>query len=199
MKRSFFAAVAPTTLMAALLLSGCLGGTQAPDTHYYLLRADHAPASALPVSNPQLSHVQLDKVVIAPYLDQAGLVLEQQPGTIAIARYHQWSEPLSFSLHNFLSQTLSLHYGKEVLPANRNARPATQKLQITIDQLHGTVQGDVKLVAGWTLQGSDPQRPTAVHKFSRTRPLTADGYPALVQAQKELLTELAQAVAATLP
>lgn len=196
MKR-FFLTTATTrcALLATLLLSGCLGGTQAPETQYYLLRADYTPDSALP-----LSSVQLGKVTIAPYLDQAGLVLEQYPNTIAIARYHQWSEPLSFSLHSFLSQTISSHYGKEVLPASRNVKPAAQQLEITIDQLHGTAQGDVKLVANWTLRNSDV-RPTAIshHKFSRTMPLTADGYPALVQAEKALLIELAQAVAATLP
>lgn len=183
------------TLAASLLLSGCLGGTPAPDTQYYLLRADQAPASALP-----LSRVQLNKVVIAPYLDQAGLVLEQQPGTIAIARYHQWSEPLSFSLHNFLSQALSAHYGKEVLPPTRSAGTGIQKLEITIDQLHGTVQGDVKLVASWILQSGDGKQASVTHhKFSRSQPLTADGYPALVQAEKQLLNELAQAIAETLP
>lgn len=196
MKRSFFTnAATRTTLLATLLLSGCLGGTQAPETQYYLLRADHAPASALP-----LSRVQLNKVVIAPYLEQAGLVLEQRPNTIAIARYHQWSEPLSFSLHSFLSQAISSHYGKEVLPASRTGKSTAQQLDISIDQLHGTAQGDVKLVANWTLRNSDT-RPAGVshHKFSRSIPLTADGYPALVQAEKELLMEFAQAVAATLP
>lgn len=192
MKRSFFVT---TALATALLLGGCLGGTQAPDTRYYLLRADHAPTSAVPLSN-----VQLSKVVVAPYLDQAGLVLEQQPGTIAIARYHQWSEPLSFSLHNFLSHAISGHYGKEVLSATRTAGPAALKLEVTIDQLHGTAQGDVKLVASWTLQRNDTREPSiAYHKFSRTLPLTADGYPALVQTEKQLLAELAQAVAQTLP
>jgi uncharacterized lipoprotein YmbA len=199
MKRSLLtSATTHTMLVAFVLLSGCVG-TPAPDTQYYLLRADNAPAAVLPLSN-----VHLSKVVIAPYLDQAGLVLEHQPGTIAIARYHQWSEPLSFSLKNFLSQTLSTRYGQEIRTGTKGLGVGQgqqgKALEVTIDQLHGTVEGDVKLVASWTLQGREASpAPITYHKFSRTLPLSKDGYAALVQAQKQLLTELAQAIAETLP
>ena len=69
-------------------------------------------------------------------------------------------------------------------------------LDIRVDQLHGTDDGQAVLFAYWWLRrGDDILQP---HQFGKTRALKTDGYAALVDAEKALLSSLARQIADTL-
>ncbi len=190
--------------LLCVLLTACVG-TDAPEMQYYLLRADiSVPAN--PLQRRSLSNIELAPVRIAPYLQQPGLVLETGRDQITNARYHQWSEPLQFSLQNFLKHTITQAYGQEILTSEEVGQLQSTKpvrLEVTIDQLHGDMNGDVKLIASWTLSGDQagagkgPQ--SQYHQFQKNLALTQDGYPAMVEAEKQLLSALARSIADTLP
>jgi uncharacterized lipoprotein YmbA len=69
-------------------------------------------------------------------------------------------------------------------------------LDIRIDQLHGTYDGQAKLVAYWWLRRGNEV--VSAYQFSEQRQLSADGYAALVSAQQALLSQLASEISATL-
>ncbi|GAB3092251.1 membrane integrity-associated transporter subunit PqiC [Pseudomaricurvus hydrocarbonicus] len=193
LKRGVYAGL---TLLTAMTLSACLS-SDAPEVHYYLLRSDAQPEA---VTQKPLAHVRLAPVKIAPYLDQAGIVLQTANERVSIAQNHLWSEPLSFSLNNFLSREISAAYGRQIIGSSSPSGDSQWVVNVNIDQLHGHQSGDVLLVAHWALSAEPKQAgKLTYYTFSQSQPLTADGYDALVSAEKQLLIKLAGAIANSLP
>lgn len=178
------------TLILAALLVACAG--QPVEPRYYLLRGD------VPLDNRQLvpaSGYGLGAVVLAPYIDQQGLLLETADGTLRPARQHLWAEPIIEGARIFLLQEISHSSGKDLLPLPAGSDAAL--INVRIDQFHGTSDGRAVLVAYWWV--SRDGEPTAGYKFAQARQLDASGYDALARAQKSLLTDLAREIAGVIP
>ena len=176
-----------------ILLTAC-GGTPTK-THYYLLRADTEQQGSHALSN---DGIYLATVHIASYLDQNGLVLETSDGQTNPAHYHVWSEPLRDSLKGFFAEEISKSANKSV-HIDRQISERKTRLDITIDQLHGTNNGQALIAAHWTVTTDNDQHSKKSFRFNRTTALEASGYPALVSAEKKLLIQLAEAIAKHLP
>lgn len=177
------------SLVLVVLLSAC--ASQVPETNYYLLRSDqNLPSSKL---NPSRDF-SVGTVDIAPYLNQLGLVMETGDGEMHVASQNLWAEPVYDSVRSYLLTEIALTKGQELLPAKLTQD--TTVVNIRIDQLHGTVDGNAKILAYWWL--TDKDNVVAIYRFSETQPLEADGYTALVAAEKILLAGLAKEVAASL-
>lgn len=171
------------------LLAACASAP--PEHSTYLLRSDKG------VESRQLSFdsgIYLGGLTLADYIDQPGLVLDQGKGKIHAARFHQWAEPLRVSLRQFLSAEISAQLGRDV-SAYKPADKADQRVDVNIDQLHGNNNGEAVLLAGWSISTEEG---TQTHQFSARVALDADGYDALVAAEKNLLQQLATAIAGTL-
>lgn len=176
-------------IMLVAFVSACAG--QPATVNHYLLRADQARESrALNLS----ADYRFNSLVVADYIDQPGLVLETSPGEVHVARNHRWAEPLRRSLRSVLSREVSQALGQDVLFISTG--PPPMGIDVHIDQLHGSHDGDAVLVAHWSV--SNPDQALQVWRFSRRRPLPGDGYPTLVEQQKILLQELAQEIARSL-
>lgn len=177
------------TLVLAGALSGCAG--QPPSAHYYLLRPD------APIETRQLDFeggIYLQEIKVASYIDQPGLVLYQDDGKVHEARYHLWAEPLHLSLRQFLAAEIASQLGRDV-SVEKLPEEGTEPVAIRIDQLHGSENGDVVLVAYWQV-GSGER--LASYQFASRTAQTRDGYGALVEAEKSLLVQLSRAIADTL-
>ncbi len=166
----------------ALIVSAC--ATQKTEPRYYLLRSDVPVASA--TLDPSRAFAMGD-VYIAPYIDQPGLLLEIAPGEVRAARYHLWAEPIREGITTFLMQEVSRLTGENLLPSSSAAK--TTRINIRIDQLHGTRDGQARLVAYWWL--SDEGVMTSASRFAESLPLATEGYAALASAEKQLLAQLA--------
>jgi len=176
-------------VLLVVLLSGCASQTIEPT--YYLLRSDQPlPSGALQPSTT----FSLGTVEIAPYLDQAGVVLETTDGQPRPASHHLWAEPVFDGVRNFLTTEIAQAKGQELLP--KPLSDATTAVNIRIDQLHGTGDGNARIVAYWWLTRAD--KVLSLNRFSDTQPLAASGYQALVDAEKSLLVQLARNIAASL-
>ncbi len=169
-------------LMMTVLLFGC-SGTPA-DTHYYLLRGEEPHQTRDLEPSKQYA---MGNVIVAPYIDQSGLVLEVGPGEIRPARNHQWAEPMGGALHNLLLREVSRAVGADVFPAVMSRAPYV--IEVRIDQLHGTMDGEALLVAYWWIQRQGEELVT--YQFAERKPLATDGYAALAQAERALLEKLA--------
>jgi uncharacterized lipoprotein YmbA len=133
----------------------------------------------------------LGEVMIASYIDQPGLVLEQGEGKVHTAKYHQWAEPLRTSLRQFLNTEISAGLGSDIAMSRIGVEHA-RRIDVKIDKLHGDADGNAVLIAYWSLTADGK---TAEYQFAESVALDGTGYEALVVAEKQLLADLAQAIA----
>jgi uncharacterized protein len=176
-------------LLLVVLLAGCASQTVEPS--YYLLRSGQDLSSSTLRPSRDFS---LGAVEIAPYLDQPGLMMETAAGQMRPASQNLWAEPVFDGVRNFLATEIAQAHGQELLPAKLTNNATV--VNIRIDQLHGTRDGKAILVAYWWLVLAD--QVVALNRFSESRALQTSGYGALVDAEKVLLAELAQQIAAFL-
>jgi len=182
-------------MIRAALLLGCLflvacSGTPV-QTHYYLLRSDLEQRTR---DLKPTEEAAMGRIIIAPYIDQPGLVLETGSGEIRSAMYHRWAEPMREGLQQFLRVEVSGALGQDVFPEDFSNGKLV--FDVRVDQLHGTANGDALLVAYWWIRRGE--NIVSSYQFSETRPLVEDGYHALAAAEKALLSELASRIAGTL-
>ena len=178
-----------TSILMLVMLSACSGTPT--ETHYYLLR-DNAVAQSRPLALS--TAYAMGSVTISSYLDRPGLILETNDGEVRPALKHQWAEPVQESIDNFLRTQISLSLGEDIFPVD--VSPAPSQLEIKINQLHGTRNGEAMIVAYWWVRNED--KVISAHQFSETKSLNTDGYGALVEAERSLLVALAESIAAKL-
>ena len=176
-------------LLVLVLLSGCASQTIPPT--YYLLRSDQDLQSSALRTSKQYS---LGSVEIAAYLDQPGLVMAMGNDEMRAASQNLWAEPIYDGVRNFLSTEIARASGQELLPTKLNKNSTV--VNIRIDQLHGTLDGQAQIVAYWWLVRDNEV--SSLNRFADSRALATSGYSALVNAEKLLLTDLAQKIAASL-
>jgi uncharacterized lipoprotein YmbA len=176
-------------LLLVVLLSGCASQTIPPT--YYLLRSNQDLPSSVLSTSKQYS---LGTVEIAAYLDQPGLMMATGAGEMRPASQNLWAEPIYDGVRNLLATEIAQASGQELMPTRLTKN--TTVVNIRIDQLHGTLDGQAQILAYWWLVRNDEV--ASLNRFSESRALTASGYSALVDAEKVLLSELAKRIATTL-
>lgn len=180
-------------LIAILLVTSCT--SPVPPLKQYLLRADVPIPFTVEASG---AVVGLGIVTVAPYIDGLGIVLETSDGEVRAARHHQWAEPLRESLRTFLALEISGQAGQIIRAHNSGEIDWQRRIDIRIDELHGTANGEARLVAYWTVFDTVERSVASESSFIETEALSADGYEALIAAEKKLLRKLSSAIAATL-
>lgn len=177
------------SLLLVMLLSGCASSPIEPS--YYLLRSNQdLPSSKL---SPSVEFA-LGTIEIAPYLNQIGLVIDIADNQIRPAVNHLWAEPIYDGVRTLLTTDIAAANGQELMSA-RLSTDATV-VNIRIDKLDGTLDGRAQILAYWWLVRSGEI--VNLNRFSTSRDLTANGYSALVEAERALLEELAKKIAASL-
>jgi len=175
-----------------VLFGGLVGCASDPiQANMYLLRSDIVANVS---TETDATEVSINLVKVASYIDQSGLILQTEEGQVNVARNHLWAEPLKYGLTSYLANEISLASDTYVhisrLPSDKNQKA---KINIFIDQMHGTADGKAVLSAIWSIVLKDEA--TKTYKFSNLNELNESGYPALVESQKLLLAELAKEIA----
>ncbi|GAA5175077.1 PqiC family protein [Modicisalibacter zincidurans] len=165
---------------ALFALAGCAGS---PTTERYTLPApmNDAVSGVGPsdAATPDYSLV-IDRVSVAGYLDNPGIVLQPDAIRLRQASSHQWAEALDQQLGRGLRQRLAAE-----LPDTRilveGDPPEALHLQVNVEQFQGHYQG-VGMASGyWQLRAANGDL-LLERNFSASTPLAKDGYPALVRA-----------------
>jgi len=180
-------------LVAILLITAC--SSQPLQHHRYLLRsdADYEPADL------SVARIGLGTITVATYLDSPGLVLETADRSVRPARYHSWAEPLRESLRPFLGAEISAALGSRVHSFGYGGdEDWSRRVEIRIDQLHGTFDGSARIVAYWAILDNASREVIHEGQFRDSEPLGSDGYDSLVEAEAKLLRRFAVAIAASL-
>jgi uncharacterized lipoprotein YmbA len=177
-----------------LALAGCAGGSKAPEPVFYLLRADvNLPDGA---ENPPV-RIGINRVSVADYLGEAGIVVGTSGGQVRAARQHLWAEPLDASIRLYLRDVISAELGYPVSADTGRRQAWEYRVDVHIDRWHGSLDGNVRLQASWALIDNAADDELARYRLEREGVLASDGYDALVRAQTGLLDELARAMAAS--
>lgn len=179
-----------TAALALLFLVACAGSS--PPRTQYLLRAELVERAGR-VEAPL--RIALGRVAVAPYLDQSGILVETAARQVSAAREHEWAEPLADGLRSLLRAELSDALGQEVLAERGPGRTWDYTVDVTVDRLHGTMQGTAVLDASYWITPTAGAGEAGVYRFSRFARLPREGYAGLVDAEAELTRQLAQAIA----
>jgi uncharacterized lipoprotein YmbA len=181
-------------LALALVLVGC-SSKAPPERAYYLLRAEVDGQAA--TAGDAKADVGLGKVSVAPYLSRAGVVVQVDDNRVREARYHLWAEPLRNGIAYYLEDRLSDLLGRPLAGSEAPQAPRYQ-IDIDVEEFHGTLDGEARLVARWSLIDTKTGIARVTQRLRRSTTLLDDGYPGLVKAQTALLDELAREMAAAL-
>ncbi len=182
------------TLALALCLAAC--ATAPPPEHsYYLLRAE-VPADLASAEGSAL--LGIGTVSIAPYLDRSGIVVQVADHRVREARYHLWAEPLDRGIRTYLSDRVAALLGRALNNGSNRVDQWAYRLDVSIEEFHGTLNGEARLVAQWSLIDTAREKLIASQRLVRTKPQTVDGYPGLIEVQTALLDELATEIATAL-
>jgi len=176
------------------LVAGCAGSAP-EEVSLYLLRPA-TDALRAEVSNGSVV-IGLGEVRVAPYLDDSGIMLELGDREIRPARYHRWAEPLSNSLAVVLSNNISSELGQPITDRT-DVRTWDYRIDVYIDEFHGTRDGVAKLNATWTIISLSSEAADSQHRFASRERIPSEGYGALVDAHYRLTESLATAIANSL-
>jgi uncharacterized lipoprotein YmbA len=180
---------------AACVIVGCASSSPGPEKQQYLLRAD----VTLPDGPQQVpARVGIGRVVLADYLDQPGIVVLTEGNKVRAARQHYWAEPLQMGINLYMRDALTARTGYTVSADTARRLNWQYRLDIGIDRLHGTLDGQVRLVAGWSIINTAMDTEIAQYRFDRSTQQQEDGYDSLVAAEVSLLAQLADEIAASL-
>ena len=175
--------------LSALML--CVACSSRPvQTSEYLLRPQ--PASTQDYAEPSIG---LGKIEVAPYLDHEGIVLEIIPGEINTAQHHRWADPLDFAIRRYLQVAIGRAAGLDIAGSLTETSAVETQIDVMVYQLHGSVSGNVKLVAEWQIQSIKSGDMLARRRFGGAKTIQGDGYAEIVRAHAALLDELAESIA----
>ncbi len=179
-------------LALALCLVGCTSAP--PERTYYLLRVE--PPANLTAADPL--PIGLGRISLPPYLDRVGLVVQTDEHRVREARYHLWAEPLDEGAWFYLRDRISSELGRALDPGQDLGGRVRYRVDIRINEFHGTLDGQSRLIARWSVRDLEDDSVVESQRFSQTRRQAGDGYPGLVNAQLTLLDELARTIAQAL-
>lgn len=139
-------------------------------------------------------------VLIPDYIDRPEIVFQSSPNKFEIPANERWAGSIKKTFTSVLATNLS----RKLSLADTRAYPwppsafLSHSVTVDVEQFHAQTGGDAILVATWRLYDEAEKRLATQGHVSLSRPLTADGYEAIVQAESLLLADLADRIAAEL-
>lgn len=157
--------------------------------------APGTPASAAPDVWQLTSPLRVPAAI-----DREAVMVSLEPGRLVPWHHLRWSESLRDTAPRLLAQDLAALRGTARLwPGSPPPGVQVDRL-LRVDILAWDAlayEGRVRMVARWSLSDPRGRRDPVVHEQSLSQPWQPTSAPALVQAQRDLLQQLARAIAAT--
>lgn len=183
-----------TRVLGLALLALLAGCANPPAVHHYRL-ADHPGAAPQAAVEGSI----LVTVKLPDYLNDRHIVYQRDDVTIEAARHNLWAEvpeqAISRRLSTELGQRRSRYGWTTPLGASSQRGPV---LLVVFDQFNGRFDGRAVLSGHWLLHdGSQAGQARQPFRFEVVQ--RGDGYPALVRALNQGLTELAEDISRKLP
>ncbi|WP_353978913.1 ABC-type transport auxiliary lipoprotein family protein [Salinicola endophyticus] len=177
-------------LVAGLFtLAGC-AGTPSNPSRYTLPAVGDVP----PVTGVSVPTLVVQPVAISSYLDQEGIVMQLSDIELNSANQNLWADSLGSQLTRNLRQTLTQALPQTLVLGAGSGGDA--RLSVEVDRFQGRYDGQAVVSGEWQLR--EGNRVVRQAPFNITRPLNADGYPALVRTLGEAWEAVGERIASEL-
>lgn len=206
-----FAAVA--ALAATVVLAACAAaslGAQSPPTRYYVLEA--VPSKGVPAGGGPAAGVAL--VALAKHLDHRRIATLEGPNQLTLADFDQWAAPLDRHMTAVLSEDLGAQIPSERvlgLPVSVGV-PLNYRVETQVARFERTPDGNVVLIANWSVFDGDGRKELAFGRASYTQPapvtaelgaggilrLSPQDYAVVVSAMGRALADLSAEIASAI-
>lgn len=183
-------------LSIMLLLNGC--GTTPPSKFYTLEAMSGSETTQTTTEKQSNLHIGIGPVQFAEYLQRSQIVTRTNSAEVSLAETHRWAEPLNNNFSRILAENLSILIGtdKISLHPSRNWSDIDYQVVINVWQFDASKQGDVTLVANWSIRGKGGSELLTMKKstFSTTLEDTTS-YTDIVRAQSKTVEMLSSEIA----
>ena len=179
-----------TALSVCLLLAACAG---TPD-HYYTLNS-LPDTGQMPQSTPT-TPVRLN-VTVPSLVDRSEMVLTTSKSGILILDHERWGAPLSDQVAQTLARDIEQQRADLLIGDRRFDQSASPAVSLRVDIIHMSAQrnGEASIEAHWRIiDASSGVDRLASGSF--TGSVNGGGYEAVARAYSQLLSELAEKLAA---
>jgi uncharacterized lipoprotein YmbA len=175
-----------------LAAAGC-GSTEPPPALYVLGDAPAAVTAAAPQAG--LPVVEIKPVAVPDYLDTTDLMVRHIDGQVVPSEAGRWGERLSAGVTRALAASLATRLtAMAVTTVPPVEQPAWQVL-VDIDSFEARDDGDVVLVARWSVMDGAARQTLASERLSLAEPVAGTGDAAVVAAMTRAAERLASRIA----
>jgi uncharacterized lipoprotein YmbA len=185
-------------IFLALALAGCLGGQSSPTNFYMLSPLSSSPAGTAPASAEARSHIGLETVKIAEYLNRNEIVLNLDNTIYHLAEFNQWAEPLSENLTRVLEENLTKLLQSdsiEVFLASESSIPFDYRLEVDVLRLDGNLGRQVTLIVQWALLEAEEDELILMRRSEYQTSAADETYKGLVLAKSRIIERLSRDIA----
>jgi uncharacterized lipoprotein YmbA len=180
-------------ISAAALLAAAGCAKTPPPTFYQL----EEPAAEQLAGVERGMAIGIGPLTVAAYLDRPQIVTRATAHKLKLSEANMWAEPLKESILRVIAVNLS-----NMLDTNRvfrvprrdRAIPLAFRVAVVIARFDGTLGGDARLTARWTLYRGD-DKPLLTKVSIVSEPSGGSGYDNLIRAQNRALQALSREIA----
>lgn len=177
--------------ISALLLSACAGQPM----HYYSLQDGSPQNHVIDTSADTVQRVGIGPITLPKLLNRPQIVTRLSQSEVVFAEQHQWGGRLQEEVTQYLTTQLQNDHPQQwVYPYPSDARPLpTYQWALDIQQLDGSLGGTVQLQATCRFIEKSSQKTRFERQVTETEKTTDNSMSAYIDAQRKLLSKLAQA------
>ena len=135
-------------------------------------------------------------VRLPEYLNHNVIVTRETDNELALAKFNEWAAPLSANITSVLTENLSTLIPTDRIATIPTAVATDKDVAVEIVNFERNAEGDVVLLARWTIIGDGGRRLLAMRRSGfRAEDVPMD-YGAIAAAMSRLLGELSRDIAA---
>jgi len=186
-------------LSIMLLLNGC--GTTPPSKFYTLEAMSGSETTQTTTEKRSNLHIGIGPVQFAEYLQRSQIVTRANDAEVNLAETHRWAEPLHNNFSRILAENLSILLGtdKISLHPSRNWSDIDQQVVVNVWQFDTSKEGEVILVANWSIRGKGGSELLTMRKSSFSTNLeSTTSYTDIVRALSNSVEMLSREIAAAI-
>lgn len=186
------------SMLFPILLAVNACGTSPPSRFYLLEPLTGSDSAHSLAAKPGELHIGVGPIQFAEYLDRTQIVTRTGSTQVQLAETHRWAEPLQRNFARILAENLSilLPTDRVSLHRSRNWPDIDYQVLVNVWQLDARKQGEVALVANWSIRTDHGKELVTMKKsvFNTTLEPEAS-YAEIAAAMSETVAMLSREIA----
>lgn len=195
-------AVIFTSLLILVFQAGCLSTPDSPAPRLYMPQSLSADQGVGKFNLDPGTIIGVGPVRVPEYLDRPQMVTQAKDGTLNLAQFDRWAEPLSSAIMRLIDEDLALMLvGADIVKFTWNISIPV-KYQVTVDvlQMDASLDGNLFLAAQWSIIDLNKKQMIYTKRSEISKPVTPADYfgmrDALSASCAILSTEIAKELSA---